>query len=431
MKNSNDKALVTKSHNLVEARYQFSIWETRIFTKMVSLIHPDDEDFRNYRLEIKDLINFFGVNDNDAYKKIKAVPESLLKKIVTIPYENEFGESRFIKTGIIARATIPEKRDGYIELSFHPDLKPYLLKLKKTFLTYDIRNVLKISSVYSIRIYELLKQFEGLGKRKFAIDNLRMILGATNKYKLYSNFKMRVILKAQKDLKKHTDISFSFKEEKKGQKVVAITFIIKNNNKSENQIIPKLAIEVPNLTVAAKKLQEWGIASSKIKDYQERYSEEYLLKRIKYVKHQGNSILNLAGYFASIVDNDNLVDHTEKEMAQKQATRQSVAQNKQLKTELKAIIEQLKKEFYEAEVKFMLEAFAQKISPAPYIQKAKKGRYSKFDKNLSDEENLKSNRLFRGAVLTAFKADYEAELNAALLDKKAKIEELEERYRTS
>ena len=74
------KALVTKSNNLVEARYHFSIWETRVFTKLVSLIHPDDENFKTYKLQIKDLVTFFGVNDNDAYEKIKAVPDNLLKK---------------------------------------------------------------------------------------------------------------------------------------------------------------------------------------------------------------------------------------------------------------------------------------------------------------------------------------------------------------
>lgn len=439
MGSKNNNVLVTKAHNLVEARYQFSVWETRVFTKMVSLVQMDDEDFRNYKLNIRDLISFFDVNDHDAHRKIKMVPQSLMKKIITIPYKNEKGETRFFQTGIVSSATLPEKQDGYIELSFHPNLKPYLLKLQRTFLTYDIRNVLKISSTYSIRIYELLKQYEGLGKRKFDLEDLKLVLGVADKYKLYGHFKQRVIVKAQKDLKKYTDISFSFEEQKKGRKVVAITFFIQNNSKKGekakgNNI--QIAVKAHNLSVVAQKLQEWGVASEKIKSYQETYSEDYLGKRIQYVANQvlvkekqGKPILNIAGYFMSIVDNENLVDHVTEQKIKKRASHKSATKSKQLKAELKANIEQLKKELYESEVKFMLDAFAEKTLPTPYIQKAKKGRFSKFDENLSDEENLKSNSLFRGAVLREFRKDFDAKLSEVVRDQRAKLGDLEKKHR--
>lgn len=79
-----------------------------------------------------------------------------------------------------------------------------------------MNQVLHISSANSIRMYELLKAFEGLGKRTFEVANLKEILGVGNKYgNNYYNFKKRVILQAQKDLKKHTDIHFNFEEIKR------------------------------------------------------------------------------------------------------------------------------------------------------------------------------------------------------------------------
>ena len=76
---------------------------------------------------------------------------------------------------------------------------------------------MKLKSSYAIRIYELLKQYEKLQERTFLLDELRKMLGAEDIYPAYGNFKQRVLLPAQKELKKKTDISFEIEEIKKGR----------------------------------------------------------------------------------------------------------------------------------------------------------------------------------------------------------------------
>ncbi|MBF0556161.1 MAG: RepB family plasmid replication initiator protein, partial [Nitrospirae bacterium] len=79
----------------------------------------------------------------------------------------------------------------------------------------------------SIRLYELLIQYWRLGERRFEVEELRKILGITDsEYPLYANFKQRVILTAQAELAKSTDLSFTFKEIKTGRKVTGIEFTI-------------------------------------------------------------------------------------------------------------------------------------------------------------------------------------------------------------
>jgi plasmid replication initiation protein len=409
------KALVTKSNNLVEARYHFSIWETRVFTKLVSLIQPGDADFKRYKLHIKDLVQFFGVNDNDAYVKIKAVPDSLLKKVVTIPY-TENGEERLLKTGLIAQATIPKKKEGYIELSFHPDLKPYLLQLKRTFLSYDIRNVLKISSVYSIRIYELLKQYETLGYREFQLEELKVILGVSDKYKLYGHFKSRIIIKAQDDLQQHTDITFSFREIKKGRKVIAILFEINANIGSaileQNQ--ESAAIKANKESLAAV-LKEWGVSEENCQLYFKKYDLEYLQARVQYVQNQqtlkasrSQKIEHLAAYFNTIVHKEELVDYVEEKKKAKKAqagkAKEVAKQKKQLKAQLvhlKRVLdtkeqEQIKTLFEQnPDLKAQILAQARSNSPAFYP-----------DTQKSDEDYFKTNPLFKAAVFTIVKRQH-------------------------
>jgi plasmid replication initiation protein len=430
----NEKSLVTKSNNLVEARYHFSIWETRVFTKLVSLIQPTDKDLHNYRLHIKDLVQFFGLNDKDAYAKIKEVPENLLKKVVTIPYTNKEGDIRFLKTGLIAQATIPEKREGYIELAFHPTLKPYLLELQQTFLSYDIRNVLKISSVYSIRIYELLKQYEVIGIREFDLIELKQILGISEKYKLYGHFKDRIISKAQKDLNEYTDILFDFKEKKKGRKVIGLIFSIYPNKKNEENLDKSLLLpEEKRLQKYIKEhLTKWGLDSDRQENTFASYGLEHIEKAVKYVWNQqhskqkrGAKIDNPGAYFLRIIASDNLVDNTAQEDVDKKKNQeQKIALQKQRKVLFKKI-EVLQKGQQNAEQKLVKELFKnEKARMKALLNLVKNDRASFFDKNLSEEDNLQKRPFFRTFFYKKVKQEFAVEFKEISTLFRPKVEQV-------
>jgi len=428
------KALVTKSNNLVEARYHFSIWETRVFTKLVSLIQPGDADFKKYKLRIKDMINFFGVNDNRAYVKIKAVPDNLLKKVVTIPYTDDKGEERFLKTGLIAQATIPKKKEGYIELSFHPDLKPYLLQLKRKFLSYDIRNVLKISSVYSIRIYELLKQYEKIGHREFEIATLKVILGISNKYKMYGHFKKRIIKKAQKDLKLHTDICFTFEERKQGRKVVAVIFNISKNIPEDKSLDSVEEVAVSQKSAIEDLLSKWNISAKSIKRYFDNYSMDYLATRVRYVinqqeqkKRKGEKIDNLAAYFRSIVDKKDLVDYLQvakqKKLFQQENSKKKTAQKKQLEKKIK----QLKRALDAKEQAFILNLFENEASfKEEMLEQVKRSAPARYANVKDLDQYFEKNPLFRAAVFTAVKKQHAKSFESIKKEFNQSIEQLQQ-----
>ena len=105
---------------------------------------------------------------------------------------------------------------GYVEFTFDPALKPYLLHLKSSFLKYQLKNIVQLRSTYSIRIYELLKQYEKIGERTFDLYELREILGlGVEEYKLYGNFKRYILQPAKREIPKKTDICFEFQEKKR------------------------------------------------------------------------------------------------------------------------------------------------------------------------------------------------------------------------
>ena len=153
--------LVRKSNDLVEAKYKFDIWETRVFTKMLTLIRPDDEDFKDYRIYLHEVIDDYDLKKNkEAYEWLKRGARKLMTKIIKVVRETDEGLMEFqtpIAVGVENPLNTTKGREdemAFVDISFHPKMRPFLIALKSKFTTYDVRNILKLPSAYSIRIYE-------------------------------------------------------------------------------------------------------------------------------------------------------------------------------------------------------------------------------------------------------------------------------------
>lgn len=85
----NEKKLVVKHNNLINARYNFSLSEMKLFLMAVSQIKANDVLFSKYRIYVKDFIQAIGTSSKDEYSRVKETVESLMKKIVEIPSLNE------------------------------------------------------------------------------------------------------------------------------------------------------------------------------------------------------------------------------------------------------------------------------------------------------------------------------------------------------
>jgi len=240
------KALVVKSNDLIEARQRLSIQEQRIILLLISKVRPEDINFLWYKFKIRELAKFLGLEtSNRLYADIRKAVRKLIKRIITVDRKG-----RNIDLNLIQAAEYGDK--GYVKICINQVMKPYLLNLKSHFTKYYIGYVIHLRSTYSIRIYELLKRFEHLGAASFELDRLKYTLGVDpDEYKIYSHFKNKALLVAQKELFEKTDIAFTFEEIKSGKKISEIRFIIKKNNPEQKF----LAIPEPPAFVCEEPIQ--------------------------------------------------------------------------------------------------------------------------------------------------------------------------------
>lgn len=325
-----DIKLIRKANEFVEARYKFDIWETRVFAYMLTLIKYSDTNFAEYEINVGDVVKEFDLNRGGlVYDEIKKASEKLLSKKVKIERTTPEGVVEILETYLVVSTARPKEvtKDNYIKLSFHSALKPFLIELKQRYLVYDIRNILSLSSIYSIRLFELLKQFQKIGKRRFQIDELKLLISIEpNEYTLYGHFKDRVIKKAQKDLLEHTDIYFEFEEETQKKKVCAITFHIFDNKQNQRAKVispreKKALIKTPEKSIdntivdsIYEKVNKY-VSKLQVKKWVKEISVEQIENGINYTINYinaGNEVKNIGGFLNTMVRTPNLYDKFEK-----------------------------------------------------------------------------------------------------------------------
>lgn len=229
------QAHVIQSNRLIEARYAMTIGEARLLLAMIAKIKPSDQTLAEYTLPLPELARMFGIDQSNIYDEIKKITKRLMGRVLQIQQT----DGSLLLCHWVCRAVC---RKGAVSLSFVPDMMPYLILLKKEFTVYEIEAVKNFNSIYSLRIYQLLKQYAGIGCREIALKELKEMLGLKpTQYAQWFNFKARIIEQAKKELEdpeNNCDLSFRLETIKEGKKITRLKFFIQQRKRAEEEKKP-------------------------------------------------------------------------------------------------------------------------------------------------------------------------------------------------
>jgi hypothetical protein len=301
-----NNSLVVRANQLIEAKYRLTATEQKIIHMVMAMIHKEDDDFRIYTLKVSDLIDLIATDSHNKYSQVNKVTKNMMRKVFTI-YDVEKREEIQVSwfSGIKYHL-----QKGVVDFEFSSFLKPYLLQLKSGFTKINYKNVMQLRSGYSIRVYDLLKQYEKLGKREFSIIQFRELVGIPrNEYQRYPDLKINVILRAHKEINARTDIMFDFQEVKQGKKVIGLIFSIHSKSKAitvEPPVPPRTITNQPD--VEAIKAEFKHLYGGKLVD---KFVAQMLTEKgLEHVQEclrtykdyiQGQEIRNLGGHFREFV----------------------------------------------------------------------------------------------------------------------------------
>lgn len=225
--------LVVKANKLIEARYDLNLNEQKIIIYAASKIDREQDYFNYIELDINEFTELLDTKGK-RYEEIRDITRELRRKEIIINTDKK----EYI-AGWLSSITF-YKNTGRIRLRFDDDLIPYLLQLKNRFTRYQLKNILYLKSKYGIRIYELLKQYEGIGQREFELQELKKILFIENQYNRVYDLKRFVLTPAVEEINKHTDINISYDDIKQGRKITGILFTIESKDTQDQVYIEYL-----------------------------------------------------------------------------------------------------------------------------------------------------------------------------------------------
>lgn len=219
--------LVSKANDLVEAKYRLTVQEQKLIIIAISKINPMKPEFENpYRLSVDEVAEACGIEKTGVYQKVAATVDKLMTRLVKLKESDGHRVVHWVSEAKYYAGM------GHFDLWFHEKMEPYLLDLKE-YISYDRNAVLQFQSQYSFRIYEILKKWKGANKHNqfsVKVQQLREVLGIRKtEYRLFADFKRRVVDKAKVELTQQSDLTFEYHTWKEGRAVVGLVFKIKDN----------------------------------------------------------------------------------------------------------------------------------------------------------------------------------------------------------
>lgn len=286
--------LVYKDNNLVEASYSLNLSEQRLILIAIIAAREIEEELTSdtiLTIHASEYMKQFNLGRQASYEALQSACDNLFERHLNYkaidPVTGKIGvyKSRWVsKVGYV-------KEEGCVQLIFAPDIIPLFVKLEEKFTRYELKQISPLTSVYAIRLYELLIRWRSTGKLYISIDDLRSKLGLLeDEYKKMGDFKKRVLTVALNQINKFTDITVSYIQKKEGRSISELNFMFEEKKQdketSSAPLEPSYKLTAKQCLFFAKKLcditnnakfgNEFAYVGETQEDFQERISSELL-----------------------------------------------------------------------------------------------------------------------------------------------------------
>ena len=214
--------IVRISNALARAKWSpASVWEPRLIALVASKVRSEDLDFQTYEIPISELIlNSEKVLSGKTYNEVSTIVNNVMGKVLHIQSD----DGVWTKYALFSMSRY-NPVSNMLEVRFDPGMKEHYLNLQKNFAKYSLLEFLLLPSVYSQRLFEILKSWSDKPEVELAVSYLKTILEVPKSMKNFAEFRRRVLEKAHDDITKYTSLRFEWEPIKKGRSVELVRFV--------------------------------------------------------------------------------------------------------------------------------------------------------------------------------------------------------------
>ena len=249
--------LVTKANAIVEASYRLTLQEQRLVLFCVAQVDSRIplEEQRTFTVEATPFRETFGLSSEKVYEELKDAAVRLFERKVTMS-DAQTGQETLLRWVSMIRY---QNRRGRVVLNFSPEMLPFISALKDRFTSYPLESVARLTSTFAIRLFEVLAQYAGLGRRQISVEQLRRWLDCVDSYPRFSEFERWVIAPAVTQLNERSELRVRYDKIKVGRNVSHFEFVIGRTVATKPKAAPAIMPSAPPPSAASKNAEreEW------------------------------------------------------------------------------------------------------------------------------------------------------------------------------
>lgn len=289
-------AYIKMGNEFVNARYTLTLKQHKALLIILSQFTGNE----TIKIDFKEFAKALNIGTNTGYtSKIEKLVQAIGARYITIDSRAADTEEEVQKYSIIFFTEVNRPGDGTIEITLPKKLLPYFTELNRQYTTLQLKVQLDFNSIYAIRIYQLIKQFESTGYRKIHIDELRGILELNNRYSKMHDFKRYVLEPAAKEINEKSQFVLEYRVDgqqgRNKTKYIEFIFAKKFNNLKQT----KETLDLQNA------LSQVGINDDLIELLFDTYDYERILRNFEYVLQQNlEKTKDIASYIVSAIKKD-------------------------------------------------------------------------------------------------------------------------------
>lgn len=201
-----------------------SLLEVLVLRFFIMQTKKGDKELLQFSVSVSDLAKALEMNEHSLYNKLKSITEHLMREVIIIDTKDNKHWKQFHWVDVC------EYENGILNVKISDELRPFLVGLRGSFTRYRLSEIIKVRSVYAIRIFEDILSYldenhlphaNAVTEISISIEELRRITNTTDKYTRYSAFKAKVMDIAIREINENTRFHITATPYKRQGKAIA------------------------------------------------------------------------------------------------------------------------------------------------------------------------------------------------------------------
>lgn len=223
--------VVMANNMILRSASNLNLNELKLLRFIIMQTKQGDKELFTFDVNVADMAESLEMSSDTLYRDLKTMTLHLMQEVISIGDKKSDVWEQFHWVDICKYA------NGKLTIKISDELKPFLVGLRGNFTRYRLAEILRLNSIYAIRIYEILCGYMNENNLPHAdvaievsisIDEIRKVTDTTDKFERYSSFKSKVIDVALKEINQKSNYHVTATPYKRGRTVKGYDFLIES-----------------------------------------------------------------------------------------------------------------------------------------------------------------------------------------------------------